>query len=456
MKKIVCLLLTLTMLCGIVIPAFAESEKVTAGYIPIRTAQELDNIRNNLSGKYILMNDIVLGDKAKWEPIGKKSNPFTGVINGNGYAIKNLFSEEGFVAYSENAFFSKISLINCKIDGTEAALGYAAAISINAVNTTFERCFVSGEIICYTGENAIMMGTYGAVGGFVACAENCSVINCANQANIKMIYEVADDISVGGIIGKSINSKVIYCYCSGKISAEILKEIALYVEPSVYDNVHTGGLAGSTDDKSVFENCYFADSTDNAVGNGSPTLRQVEKLSKTEMLKQSAYKGFDFENIWEMNEGSYPNLQFKDYENCSDDVFFNESVPDFMKNLLQTFVTFFNKLPESVSIFFSGVIVGIRELFGNHSSPLFIPMVTAVNTKTGKIALIFGDDASFVAGKSESTIFAVVFDGNKDYVIVSPRGIYYYDSSTGCLGNGGCMWLSGETKDEFEKIINGR
>ncbi|MBR3438670.1 MAG: hypothetical protein IKH13_04130, partial [Clostridia bacterium] len=90
------------------------------------------------------------------------------------------------------------------------------------------------------------------------------------------------------------------------------------------------------------------------------------------------------------------------------------------------------------------------------SSPLFVPMVTAVNTKTGKIAFIFGDDASFVAGKSESTIFAVVFDGNKDYVIVSPRGIYYYDSSTGCLGNGGCMWLSGETKDEFEKIINGR
>ena len=311
MKKVFCLLLTLTILCGTVVPAFAEDEKVPKGYTPIRTAQELDNIRNNLSGKYILMNDIVLGDKAKWEPIGKKSNPFTGEINGNGYAIKNLFSEEGFVAYSENALFSDLNLVNCRIDGTEAALGYAAAISINAKDTTFERCFVSGEIICYTGENAIMMGTYGAVGGFAACAENCSVINCANQANIKMIHEVADDISVGGIIGKSINSKVINCYCSGKISAEILKEIALYVEPSVYEKVHTGGLVGSTDDKSVFENCYFADTTDNAVGNGSPTLRQVEKLSKTEMLSQSAYKGFDFENIWEMKQDkiSFPMLK---------------------------------------------------------------------------------------------------------------------------------------------------
>ena len=311
MKKIISMILALTMLCGIAVPSFAKGEEVPEGYTPIRTAQELDNIRNNLSGKYILMNDIVLGDKAKWEPIGKKSNPFTGEINGNGYAIKNLFSEEGFVAYSENALFSDLNLVNCRIDGTEAALGYAAAISINAVNTTFERCFVSGEIICYTGENAIMMGTYGAVGGFAACAENCSVINCANQANIKMIHEVADDISVGGIIGKSINSKVINCYCSGKVSAEILKEIAPYVEPSVYEKVHTGGLVGSTDDKSVFENCYFADSTDNAVGNGSPTLRQVEKLSKTEMLNQSAYKGFDFENIWEMKKEktSFPMLK---------------------------------------------------------------------------------------------------------------------------------------------------
>lgn len=311
MKKFVCLLLTLTMLYGAAAPAFAKSGDEPEGYIPIRNVQDLVDIRNNLSGKYILMNDIVLGDKAKWEPIGKKSNPFTGEINGNGYAIKNLFSEEGFVAYSENALFSDLNLVNCRIDGTEAALGYAAAISINAKDTTFERCFVSGEIICYTGENAIMMGTYGAVGGFAACAENCSVINCANQANIKMIHEVADDISVGGIIGKSINSKAINCYYSGKVSAEILKEIAPYVEPSVYEKVHTGGLVGSTDDKSVFENCYFADSTDNAVGNGSPTLRQVEKLSKTEMLNQSAYKGFDFENIWEMKKEktSFPMLK---------------------------------------------------------------------------------------------------------------------------------------------------
>ena len=145
-------------------------------------------------------------------------------------------------------------------------------------------------------------------------------------------------------------------------------------------------------------------------------------------------------------------------ENSSDDMFFNEPISDFMKNLLQTVVTFFNKLPDSVTKLFSGVIVDISERFSSPSSPLFVPMVTAVNTKTGKIAFIFGDDASFVTGITEYTIFAfaVEFYGNKDYVIVSPGGVYYYDSSTGCLGNGDCIWLDGEKKDKFEKIINGR
>ncbi|MBR3438672.1 MAG: hypothetical protein IKH13_04140 [Clostridia bacterium] len=143
-------------------------------------------------------------------------------------------------------------------------------------------------------------------------------------------------------------------------------------------------------------------------------------------------------------------------ENSFDDMFFNEPISDFMKNLLQTVVTFFNKLPDSVTKLFSGVIVDISERFSSPSSPLFVPMVTAVNTKTGKIAFIFGDDASFVTGITEYTVFAVVFDSNKDYVIVSPGGVYYYDSSTGCLGNSQCIWLDGEKKDKFEKIINGR
>ena len=55
---------------------------VPAGYKGIYTAQDLDNIRNNRSGKYILMNDIDLSSWGEWTPIGGtvyRYNHFQGV-----------------------------------------------------------------------------------------------------------------------------------------------------------------------------------------------------------------------------------------------------------------------------------------------------------------------------------------------------------------------------------------
>jgi len=47
---------------------------VPDGYVGIYTAQDLDNMRNNLTGKYVLMNDIDLADWGNWEPIGDGNN----------------------------------------------------------------------------------------------------------------------------------------------------------------------------------------------------------------------------------------------------------------------------------------------------------------------------------------------------------------------------------------------
>ena len=59
---------------------------VPAGYLGVYNAQQLSAIRNNLNGKYILMNDIDLAAFGEWEPIGS----FNGLLDGNGYVIKNL------------------------------------------------------------------------------------------------------------------------------------------------------------------------------------------------------------------------------------------------------------------------------------------------------------------------------------------------------------------------------
>ncbi|MFC1927783.1 hypothetical protein ACFLW7_04315, partial [Chloroflexota bacterium] len=74
-----------------------------ADYIRIYDWTELDNIRNNLVAKYVLMNDLdsttagyeELANPAAsggegWQPIGTEDGLFTGTFDGQGYEIRDL------------------------------------------------------------------------------------------------------------------------------------------------------------------------------------------------------------------------------------------------------------------------------------------------------------------------------------------------------------------------------
>ena len=87
--------------------------KVRPVYTPIYTKSDLNNIRNNLSGNYILMNDIVFteADFAEggdfynggngWIPIGAMpSCAFEGSFYGNGYTIKGLKINRAYYFYN--------------------------------------------------------------------------------------------------------------------------------------------------------------------------------------------------------------------------------------------------------------------------------------------------------------------------------------------------------------------
>ena len=58
----------------------------------ITTAEELQAVNENLSGSYILMNDIDLSAKT-FNPIGGMYDSFKGTFDGNGYTItiKNAY-----------------------------------------------------------------------------------------------------------------------------------------------------------------------------------------------------------------------------------------------------------------------------------------------------------------------------------------------------------------------------
>ena len=62
--------------------------------IYIRTVDDLQKIRENLSGHYVFDSDGDLNIKDLWTPIGTEEDPFTGYIEGNfhGITIQNISS----------------------------------------------------------------------------------------------------------------------------------------------------------------------------------------------------------------------------------------------------------------------------------------------------------------------------------------------------------------------------
>ncbi|MEE1011467.1 MAG: hypothetical protein U0L11_05450, partial [Acutalibacteraceae bacterium] len=109
-----------------VVAAETVSAEIPEGYTPIYTAKEFNNIRNNLSGKYILMKDIDLSSYYNWDPIGSAGSPFKGELDGNGYSISGMtiygdYGNSGKLyfgvfAYIKNSVIKNLNVYDTSID----------------------------------------------------------------------------------------------------------------------------------------------------------------------------------------------------------------------------------------------------------------------------------------------------------------------------------------------------
>ena len=246
-----------------------EEEAIAQGYTLIKSAADLDNIRNNLNGKYILMNDIDLSG-VNWDSIGDSVNPFSGELNGNGFVIHNLTinnpSEDyqGLFGYTNNVNIQNLGLENVKISGNSgigALTGYLSG--------TLKNCYVTG-VISGVGNN---------VGGLVGETAR------STPATIENSY-VDADISgydnIGGLIGyNSAGLTVNNCYSVGSVDGHY-KVAGLagysyyatfsncYSASSLSGNRYVAGLVGYSGNS--FNNCYFDTTktgTSYSVGSGT-------------------------------------------------------------------------------------------------------------------------------------------------------------------------------------------
>lgn len=264
MKKILAIVLTFVLCFGVLSLAFAtdgneSSATVPDGYTGIYTAEDLNDIRNNLSGKYILMNDIDLSSYGNWNPIGTSETPFTGELDGNGFSIfgmtiKGEYTDEdrlyfALFASAKNSSFLNLSVINADIDvkyiGSTIQLYRAGVIAGYGNGIIIKDCIVSGEIK--------VDGFYkGSVGGFIGKANMLSASNCANHAYITIInLNNPVNVSIGGISGTSTNGTTLQCCNYGKITVtgtDISAE---------HRKIYAGGIQGNSDGSADrISNCF--------------------------------------------------------------------------------------------------------------------------------------------------------------------------------------------------------
>ena len=135
LKHLLSIFLVFMLSFGVLTLAFAdEPADVPEGYTPIYTAEDLYNIRNNLDGKFILMNDIDLSVYENWEPIGSSETPLTGELDGNGNSIFNM-TIKGNYTESDNLYFALFAYMT---NGTVSDL--------NILNTEINVSYISSKI----------------------------------------------------------------------------------------------------------------------------------------------------------------------------------------------------------------------------------------------------------------------------------------------------------------------
>lgn len=184
----------------------------TDNWIPVSTKEDFASIKNNLSGKYFLTNDIDLGE---WTPLGDycwevNTGPyemFTGRFDGDNYKIKYKITmgdlderktySWGIWGSVYNATIENLNVnVYVNIDGTikDCTCAYAGGVVGWMKESTISNCNVSGNITLYGvgGKNyGIARGA-----GIAGKAYSSRFVNVHNRADL---YVQAFNAAAAGI-----------------------------------------------------------------------------------------------------------------------------------------------------------------------------------------------------------------------------------------------------------------
>jgi len=330
----------------------------------IRTLAELQAVKDDLDGDYILMNDIDASETATWNaglgfvPIGTSTAPFTGLFDGNGKKITGLTINRSNSSTDYVGLFGYIgsgSIIkDLGLEGGSVTGGsYVGGLVGNQGFGTITNCYASGAVTgsgsyvgdlvgyqysgtitnCYAS-GAVTGGSY--VGGLVGNQGFGTITNCYATGPVSgnqyvgglMGYQFSGTITncyasgrvsgssyVGGLVGHHGFGTITNCYASGSVSGSSYVGGLVghqysgtitncYANGSVSGTNYVGGLVGHHYGGTI-TNCYYDSQTTGQSDTGKGNSKRT-----TEMRLKGTFVDWDFSDVWGIVEGlDYPFLR---------------------------------------------------------------------------------------------------------------------------------------------------
>ena len=252
----------------------------------IETVEDFRKIDDDLSGNYILAQNIDFGGNS-YRPIAYKSgSSFTGKFSGNGHTISNIS-----VKYDDDLvglFGTNNGLImNLAVSGEVTGEEYIGGICAKNEGTIYS-CSFDGEV-----KQSATTQRKGKVGGI--CGTNYATIsNCFNSA------DVSGNDYIGGICGEMCGKDpvVVYCVSVGKVSG--------FTGSAIVGGICGYGNGISYGGSSELSHCRFdmdVSGSINLINGGNTITNRGDNYSyKTEILCGDNIDSFD-PDIWNAGKG---------------------------------------------------------------------------------------------------------------------------------------------------------
>lgn len=252
----------------------------------IETVEDFRKIEDDLSGNYVLAQDIDFGGNS-YRPIAYKSgSSFTGKFSGNGHTISNIG-----VKYDDDIvglFGTNNGLImNLAVSGEVTGEEYIGGICAKNEGTIYS-CSFDGEV-----KQSATTQRKGKVGGI--CGTNYATIsNCFNSA------DVSGNDYIGGICGEMCGKDpvVVYCVSVGKVSG--------FTGSAIVGGICGYGNGISYGGSSELSHCRFdmdVSGSINLINGGNTITNRGDNYSyKTEFLCGDNIGSFD-PDIWNAAKG---------------------------------------------------------------------------------------------------------------------------------------------------------